>query len=163
LIEVKESPSGYEELYKKFEKINSFFISKDENYLQWRYFDCPDRSYKVYKLMVNDSLRGVAVLALDKKNDYIHLVDLIFDSKEIIPTFLSEVISTSTKLDFSSLSVYLNEENILAASLNEKGFKYISKKESFRFILRNLDSDSYSNNIKDPRSWFIIGGDTDFY
>ncbi|MBK27074.1 MAG: hypothetical protein CME70_23925 [Halobacteriovorax sp.] len=161
--EIKEVPKGYEELYSSFKGIAKNHIDRDAAYLKWRYFDCPDRKYKLFKISLNGKLEALVVFGLDEENSYIHLVDLIFSKKENLSSIVDHAVYLASSEPYNSMSIYLNESNILCSILEGKGFKHVTKKDSFRFILRNLNEDEYSSEVKDPNNWYITGGDTDFY
>lgn len=164
LEQIQAIPREYDQLWEAFKETHSFLICRDAEYLKWRYINCPDRKYELYALKRNDKLTALAVVGIDQENKFAHLVDFIYETEDDLEDVLKHVTNhIATTKDINCVDVYLNESNILCASLEKIGFTYTSKSESLRFIVRDLQNDSYSDAIKDSSNWYITAGDTDFY
>ncbi|EQC51712.1 GNAT family N-acetyltransferase [Bacteriovorax sp. DB6_IX] len=136
-------------------------VKRDANYLEWRYFNCPDRNYDIFEVREQDHLLGVVVGRVE--GDYAHLVDLIPTNKESLCLLVEAFVAHYRKEGAHCVTCFLNEKNILESTLAKFGFRSTDKSEDFRFIIRTQDQDSYDERMGQSKNWYLLGGDTDFY
>jgi len=138
-----------------------FKVVRDANYLKWRYINCPDREYEVFRVKNNDIELGYIVGRVEGK--FVHLVDIIPAKKNDIHTIVGEFIAHYRQRGFDCLTCFMNEDNILEDYLKFFGFKSTDKSDDFRFIIRPESEEIYNEDMNESRNWFLLGGDTDFY
>ncbi|RCV66160.1 Acetyltransferase (GNAT) domain-containing protein [Methanophagales archaeon] len=149
-------------------------VVRNQEYLNWRYINRPDRNYTIYLAEEEGVICGYMVLRCVKEQDLSsgYIIDIIapLDRSEVIHSLLSEAIK------------YFKEERvdvILCTMIVDKIFYKIFRKNGFisthfistiskRFRIGSehivrINSPKVSETyLKDPKNWFVQLGDSDF-
>lgn len=161
-FEVEKLPQDWEKLIKKFERIVPICVARTNEYMSWRFFNCPDRSYKYFEFRQDGDLLGFVVLAIT--NDQYptgQIVDFIFSSTDHCEEMITFCMWKLKSLGAYTAVSYLHHENIISRYFSQLGFR--ARGSETRFILKNLNSiPNYDNFVLTPANWYLTGGDTDY-
>ena len=162
LEEVTALPEDFGDALTGFQSIAPMMVERSESYLNWRYFSCPDRTYRCH--IMKKLGRTVAALfaQVDRKSNYVHFVDFIVKQESYFEPLIKAGVKFYSGEDQTCITVFLNEGNLIAKILEKMRFHGVDKSLDSRFILRSL-AGSPLDSMSRGRVWFITGGDTDFY
>ncbi|OIQ19708.1 MAG: hypothetical protein BM556_04280 [Bacteriovorax sp. MedPE-SWde] len=158
---VDKLPADMKDLNSSFLDTLDYKVIRDENYLNWRYVDCPDRNYELFEYRVDGKLKGMVIGKVE--GDFAHLVDIIPCEESDIEILVKGFVSHYRDQGIHCLTCFLNEGNFLESYLSQLGFSSTDKSDDFRFIIRTSSKDMYDKSMDDCKKWFLMGGDTDFY
>ena len=138
-------------------------VIRDRSYLNWRYIDCPHRSYVIYSAEKNNEVCGFIILKIAKKNGLKtgFIVDLFFDhsKKDVLINLLNKAMDKFYKSKVSLVTI-LNPNAKFKSTFNRYGFlfNYNSKK---RLMCKVISQKVDTRLLHDMKKWNITKGDSD--
>tara|TARA_B100001540_G_C15768813_1_gene625317 strand:- start:636 stop:1613 length:978 start_codon:yes stop_codon:yes gene_type:complete len=167
-VEIKKFDKNYDIFWKKNKKNYKAILDRNSKFLNWRYFNRPDKKYYCFKIIDSkQSNLGYFVLKIYKYKNVkkIHIVDLFIkklktnDLISICQTILNVI--HKKKLNQSEISFWLNGDKNLVNAFKFFGFK----KNSYRWmILKGIDEKyfkAYKAELKNP--YFTMGDTLEIY
>lgn len=104
-------PDDWESLYENFSKQSFIHLNRTRSYMQWRYENCPDRTYKFLEIRADNILCGCVVIRTNGHTGYI--VDIIGANQNIYPDILKCAVQIFIKLGVHSIVTYLQPSHPL--------------------------------------------------
>lgn len=153
-----ELPGDWSALQEAFEAQFPILVKRDADTMRWRFFECPDRRYSCHELRRDGELSGFAVLRI--VGSVGHVVDLLA-KEDSWDALIRSCVSALVEEGASSALLYAHPENPLARRFSRHGFIRVGS--GTRFIVRELGESGSSPDLSDARSWFLMGGDTDYF
>jgi len=157
--EIKRFGKDFDSLAERCAKSGVFGIYKTSSYLNWRYFDCPGRSYTVLK--VGDKVtEGAVVIKLpSRKSQEAWIIDVLGESnnKEIIRELITEALDVIKNRGAGKLLVFSTSSRVRQI-LRRFGFVNIRKSPRFTFIMK---PGSRLEDVTRGADWNFWHGDSD--
>jgi hypothetical protein len=157
--EIKEFDGDFDRIANDLSANDEFKFFKTSSYLNWRYFQCPGKTYTVLKTK-EDKTNGAIVLRLPKdESDEAWIVDCICDPTDIdcMRALLSGAIATIKESKATKILVFCTSSAVRKV-LARFGFVSIKRSPKFTYILKS--NHVLASGIKDLK-WNIWHGDSD--
>ena len=134
-----------------------FAIVKDYKFLNWRYFDRPDKEYQVYAYKDADTVLGFIVLKYFEKDDYrkTHILDIYAINQDIFDDLITTAKTFTHIRNCNEINCWQIDNSIYADWFHKRGFE-LSTNRNVLIIRDNL------NKIK-KNNWLFMLGDNDVY
>lgn len=142
-------------------------ITKDVNYLNWRYFCKPNVEYLPFELKIRGELRGVVVYKKYTQGvgrPKLHICELLtqIDDFESMNAILSYSCTMANAMNACELSAWCPVNNQLSELLKAFGFKFSIVRNRF-FIVSNLEIAQKISSEDQKNLWLLAMGDSDVY
>lgn len=135
---------------------NNFSVLKNSDFLNWRYFERPDKEYIIYEIRSNGVLSGFIVLKYFDANNYkkLHILD-IYAVNDVFYMKLIDI-ATSLASDCDELNCWQIDNSQQIKPFLQAGF--VSFPEKNILIM-------FNNKVEDPieDKWLFTLGDNDVY
>ncbi|MEW6376476.1 MAG: GNAT family N-acetyltransferase [Thermodesulfobacteriota bacterium] len=131
---------------------------RDRNYMTWRYFQHPTRTYTIYRAMRGGEMRGfIALRKVDllKFNSAV-IVDLLALDEDVLIALVREGILYSQREGVDLLGFMVPRFHPYY-----KLFRYCGFLPSFKTFLFMVYSHEEEKGLFDPKAWYVNWGDTD--
>ena len=131
---------------------------KDHNYLNWRYFERPDRSYKVFAVFGEEGPRGFVVISQFDDGIYkkTHIVDIVAEDDNAFAQLVKS--AEMVAMDSHELNTWQIKNSVYQDRFARLGF--VSTLNKSLLISKLLvDSIRYPTGGK----WWMVLGDNDVY
>jgi len=156
--EVKEFDDQFDTFSQKALSLSPIMGIRDRNYLNWRYFQHPTRTYTIYRAIKNGKMRGYIIL---RKVDLLKfssvvIVDLLALDEETLPVLMMKGIEHSEREGVDLLGCMLPKGHPYHRILRQRGFLPSLK----RFLLM-IYPQSHKELLLSPERWYVNWGDTD--
>lgn len=140
---------------------NSWILTnqRDKAYLNWRYFQNPSQSYRVFSYEEEGTNLGYAVFKQFREE--LQIVDLLFTNEEIAVNLVSRVIELAAQKQLKSASLWLNVFHPLHRLLEKFGF--VNGEPVTYLGARMLNPHQITSEVFDFRSWYLMMGDSDVF
>ena len=137
-------------------------INRSEEYIRWRYLECPDRSYSLFELRRESVLVGFSVLRINQEKGCLGVItDCMAVDHESWKQLLRISMEKIVERGAASALVYMHPDNPMAGLFRKLGF--LRTKVSSAFIVRELNKSRHGTSLINPKNWFLMAGDTDYY
>ena len=149
------------EFWEMISKDYKIIVSRNKNYLNWRYIDAPNAMYTVYMAMINKKICGYMVLEEKhhKELNFGRILDVVapLDQKVVVQHLISKAVEhfERKEVDVISSSLVCNRYRDCFLKM---GFIPYPKSKS-RFIAHKISSDISDEYLKESNNWFIQSGD----
>jgi len=160
--------SRADELWHRAYDTNMVAVTRDAMYLNWRYFDNPQRDYRAVAFEENGELIAYAVVRVMKQFGLRGVMIMELESQPNRDDAIQEVIKAISEYILevgADLATYLaHGENYLIDLLKQNGFILLPKRFSLKnwfFGVRMNDHSIDQQIINDPDNWYLTFGDTD--
>ena len=149
----------FDDLANNLSKNDNFKIYKNSSYLNWRYFNCPERKYTVLRT-IDNNIAGAVVLRLPtKKTEEAWIVDCICDPANVkcARKLISEALKQAKQAGASKILVFATLPDFRKI-LYRFGFVSIKRSPKFTYI---INSDHILINKINHIKWNFWHGDSD--
>ncbi len=131
---------------------------RDRDYMTWRYFRHPTRTYTIYRAMEKGEMRGFIIL---RKVDLLAfnsavIVDLLALDVDALTALVEKGIAYSQREGVDLLGFMVPETHPYYRLLRKHGF--LRSPKTFLFMLYSHEEDK---ELLDPKGWYVNWGDTD--
>ena len=167
--------------YKKFWSVvkNRYpiTINRTEEYLNWRYFKHPIIDYHFMEFVVNNELKGFAVIRLEDNNKEVkaaRLLDIICEKNYDIDIFNHIITYCNNKVDFIDFfctgkfyEVGLENAGFIKDKENKLKIPTVfnpidhNRRESMNFFYSNNSKNRYEIDLNDINNWYLVKSDSD--
>ena len=157
--EVSKFDDKFDDLANNLSKNDKFKIYKNSSYLNWRYFNCPEKKYTVLRT-IDNNIAGAIVLRLPKKKtEEAWIVDCICDSANVkcLRELFSEALKQAKRAGVSKILVFATLPDFRKI-LSKFGFVSIKRSPKFTYI---INSDHILTNKINHIKWDFWHGDSD--
>ena len=122
---VNHFDDSFDELWLSIEKRRTVAVTKNAEYLNWRYVECPVRPYGQIAAYHGDTLQGLAVFSIDKGRHDAYLLELLArdDDPETMRYLALHVLRKLKANDMGLVAASFPENSKATAVLKELGFK----------------------------------------
>jgi hypothetical protein len=160
--------SEIENIFCNFGNKNNVRITRNKEFLNWRYLSSPKGTYKIYGLTHKEILKAIVILKEEKIYSFNGLVvmDFAYESHKDFQKLLSNLFPhIDHKSNDSESFILISGLNEGINSLKHCGFIPIPQ----RFVPRKLNllvrwtKKDISKHLTDPSSWLITVGDWDVF
>lgn len=137
--EIRKFGSVFDRLATEWPQNDEINMYKDSRYLNWRYINCPFRSYRVLQVTDGMHVRGVLILRMNPKpREMGWIVDILYPSgnKEILRILLKIAIIEFRKSKASDARTFASSQNI-RTHLFALGFKNLKDDPRFTYRVEN--------------------------
>jgi hypothetical protein len=139
--QVTEFNKDFDVLGKNLSNNDEIRLRKDHSYLNWRYFQCPERSYVVFRVEDENKLRGAVVLKASRSpGETAWIVDMICDSKD--ETCINECLNAVFKQAIISRAADIrvfSTSNYIRPVLFKRGFIETNRTPRFTYRIEKED------------------------
>ncbi|MGM8215061.1 GNAT family N-acetyltransferase [Bacillaceae bacterium W0354] len=151
--------SSVNELVEKTKDMRPVMIRRTEKYLNWRYFEHPDKTYKVFAIREDEHLLGYIVINQEEsKNKVGSIIDaLAIDDDDIWQILVRRAVVELGQCDF--IQSWAIPGTQLAKILQQVGF---FEKDKPMPLVGNLIDQAFED-IHDYKAFYITQGDVDSF
>ena len=163
--EVREAGEGWTEFFEAASKQFPISMIRNRAYVQWRYFSCPTKNYRVFEVRRAGRMVGLFVVALIVKNEFAstaQCVDFLALDETSWKATTRLMFSTLQNTDAESCVTLLHPENPVTPLFESLGFVR-RKNMGHHFIVRNFTEPAEKVDCFDPKNWFLTPGDGDSF
>ncbi|MHA1326900.1 MAG: GNAT family N-acetyltransferase [Promethearchaeota archaeon] len=149
----------------------SIIITKDRDYLNWRFCNHPKVNYKKYLILDNETNKIVSYFVLKKYEDKIgnflgHIVDFLIGPqskslKKEIFNLIEKFSSMIFKEECSKLTFWMPDNDLKNFILNELGYT-INKMNTY-FGYKILKNQKQLSNLRSLKNWYITMANNDVF
>jgi hypothetical protein len=159
--------SDIENLFSKFEK-NNLRLSRNKEFLNWRYINSPKGVHKIYGLIQQETLKCVVILKEEKifSINGLVIMDFAYDTPKDLQKLLTNLFKDKNhKKNDSESFMFISGLNEGINILKYCGFIRIPQK----FVPRKLNllarwtNKEINKDLTNPSSWLITVGDWDVF
>jgi len=155
---VVELDSQFEHFLGKAISLYPIMGIRDRDYMTWRYFRHPTRTYTIYRAMEKGEMRGFIIL---RKVDLLAfnsavIVDLLTLDVDALSALVEKGIAYSQREGVDLLGFMVPETHPYYRLLRKHGF--LRSPKTFLFMLYSHGEDK---ELLDPKGWYVNWGDTD--
>lgn len=136
----------------------NFMVFKDHRFLNWRYRQRPDKSYRLFVFENRGNIDGYMVLKYFDDNDYkkTHILDIMACSEEAFDDLI--LAAEQCALERDELNCWQIKHSICGRLFTNNGFTETGEKNPL--ILHT----NYGQEIElEPSNWWFALGDNDVY
>jgi len=148
------------QLWNRISHEYDLIVVREKDYLNWRYFECPEWHYNVLVAEKNNVTKGFLVTSVHKVRTRIigYIVDFLCDSNETLIQLVAVATCQFNKQRVDSIKCLQSRWSKI---LQKYGFASIFQPK-FRMCGR-INSPSFSEAYKrNAKGWFVNYGDCDF-
>ncbi len=156
--EIVQLDDQFEPFLRKALSLYPIMGMRDRNYMAWRYFQHPTRTYTIYRAMKGTEMRGFIVLRkvnLLEFNSAV-IVDLLALDEDIVIALVKKGILQSQREGIDLLGFMVPKFHPYYNILRHYGFLPSLKKFIFMICSHEKGEDLF-----DPKGWYVNWGDTD--
>ncbi|MFQ3545412.1 GNAT family N-acetyltransferase [Halobacillus rhizosphaerae] len=161
--EVERCDSRFDKLSEHNRKLSHVVVKRDSNYLNWRYVNHPERTYRIIALSDGECLKGYVIIrkaVVPYKEGTVNMgfiLDWLAVKENIYPHLFKTAVEFLSDCDIIQTWGNLTNQVSIAA-LHSTGFK--AGKEAATLVIQNPLLTSKFHRKKD---WWITLGDTDTF
>ena len=152
-----------DDFWKKVSDDYNIIVVRDKKYLNWRYFDAPNKHYMVYIAEKEGEICGYMVLGCKMKDDmtFGYIFDIIapMDREDIIQCLILKAVDCFKKEKVVAIFAKMVANGVYRKSFLKNGFAPHFKYKG-RFIIYNPTTIVPEKILKNPKNWFIQLGDS---
>jgi GNAT superfamily N-acetyltransferase len=156
--EVTKWDDPFEQFWQKAVFLYPIMGIRDRNYMTWRYFQHPTRTYTIYRAIKNGEMRGYIVL---RKVELLNfnsavIVDLLALDEGALSALVERGVQHSRQEGVDLLGFMVPQGHPYDKILRKKGF--LPSPKTFQFMVY-----PHSNReiFLSPEKWYVNWGDTD--
>jgi hypothetical protein len=134
-------------------------VRRDSAWVQWRYLDCPSKTYEVMLAERTGEPAGYAALTIQRDEPCVATVAELFcahDDKAAFRALVENAIQTSNAAGAQSLNTLAVPGTWVYEAFRRRGF-VASHAFSLEVVPLNISVDE----LRDPAQWHVAGGDFD--
>jgi hypothetical protein len=131
---------------------------RDNEYMNWRYINNPEYSYKILNSYKKADSKLVASCVFDVDENVLFIRDLIFENEKSFQVVIKALKKWAVNNDIKSISVRFMGSPIIKALLKKNGF---CRRESGRVVVTKTSNKDMLPNLVNENNWFILDGDED--
>lgn len=137
-----------------------FAVFKDHSFLNWRYFDRPDKEYHVYAYQNENTALGLIVLKYFEENGYrkAHILDIYAINEHVFNDLLNAAKSFTFIRNCDELNCWQIRNSAYAPWFYKRGFE-LSANKHILIVKNNFGA----KNGLVSRDWWFMLGDNDVY
>jgi len=155
---VSRFDDAFERFWNKALSLYPIMGVRDRDYMTWRYFRHPTRTYTIYRAMEKGEMRGFIIL---RKVDLLAfnsavIVDLLALDVDALTALVEKGIAYSQREGVDLLGFMVPETHPYYHLLRKHGF--LRSPKTFLFMLYSHEEDK---ELLDPKGWYVNWGDTD--
>jgi hypothetical protein len=148
----------FDQFWKKAAALYPIIGIRDKNYMTWRYFQHPTRTYTLYRAISNGEMRGYIVL---RKVELLNfnsavIVDLLALDGEAVSALVKRGIQHSQQEGADLLGFMVPQGHFYYKVLRRMGF--LPSPKTFFFMIYSREE---RRRLFDPKAWYVNWGDTD--
>lgn len=139
-------------------------VTRDQKFLQWRFFDHPERKYEVwvYRRRLKLDIEGYLVLSVDDELNRVTLVDFLLPVGEILAAkFLQSMLYELKDRGFSQLQTWLPGGHFVRKAFHLAGFKTQPEPLGIALAVRTFDPELTYSYTAD--NFFYSMADADLF
>jgi hypothetical protein len=136
-------------------------VSRDRDYLNWRYTERPDAKYTIFTVLHNDDIQGFVVLSLQQENMLQGLVvDLLAADEKSTETLLKKAMAYFLDKGVDMVSSWAWPGTTLFHVL--KKIRFLQKHDAAPLVCMIFDEQNIDEPfVRDPKNWYVTMGDSD--
>ncbi|WP_277679955.1 GNAT family N-acetyltransferase [Gracilibacillus dipsosauri] len=153
----------FDQLASDLKSFRPIMLKRDAAYLNWRYFEHPEKEYEILVLKKDGALKGYIVVKKEeqtfrnKKINAGFIVDMLaYDEQELWNLLMKAVLYHLKDMDI--IQAWSFPETPFASVLTLNSIK--EKDRPMPFVVHNLTDDQIGANISD---WWVTQGDVDSF
>lgn len=166
IIEVNRFDERFDAFWEKRKQDYEIAVARDSTYLNWRYFDNPSGTYKVFAYLSGNEIRGFIILT--KAEDEIKrgfIMDILADPSDnkITEYLLSSAMEYFFEEKVDAVMTWFPKESKMVERIEAWGF---IGKETIHNLIVNLTGEEDvidSEYILNPANWYFTMGDSDYH
>lgn len=155
-----------DDFWNKISRDYKIIVVRNQEYLNWRYINRPDRNYTIFLAEERGEICGYIVLRYQKKEELSsgYIIDIIapLDRPDVINSLLSRAIKYFKEKRVDGIFCIMAADKKIHKIFRKNGF--IRKR--FRIVskyITRINSPKISEKyLKDKKNWFIQLGDSDY-
>lgn len=154
--------------WERLSKTYNIIVVRDRDYLNWRYFENPERDYRVITVERNKAILGYAVLRCMErfglKGGMIVDILTLPNNDNVFHILVSESVEYFIKENMDLVTCLIHGDKKLGRLLRTRGFISLPEKIGFKkwYFGARLNNDTLKESfIENPIHWFLTFGDTD--
>ncbi|SFK17711.1 Acetyltransferase (GNAT) domain-containing protein [Halobacillus dabanensis] len=156
--EVTECDHNFDELASETKFNSKAMVVRDAAYLNWRYHNHPEKTYRMFGLYDGDKLKGYVVTnKVEGSFTNGFIVDWLTSDAELWPILLDYAMQDLYEADI--IQTWCLTHSGPVHSLKKAGF--IHKDSPMPLVGKEINSEWVE--LKDPQKWFITPGDVDSF
>lgn len=174
---IQKINSKYEQFWEKIKKRYPITVNRTKEYLKWRYLEHPIIDYHFMEFLMNNELKGFAVIRFEDNNKEVkaaRMVDLICEKIHDVD-ILNHIISyCNKKVDFIDFFCTGNfyEKGLKHTDFfnnNVKGLKIptvfnpidFNRRQDINFFYSNNSKNQYDIDLNNMNNWYLVKSDSD--
>lgn len=162
---VEQFDHSFDRFWQQKVKKYDIMTIRDADYLNWRYINNPEATYKTIALKQTEegSIEGFIVLrTVQKEIKRGYIVDILVanNGDELVQLLLSKAVDYFYTEGVDSISCWMLEHTPIAATLKKTGFKL--RETPHDLIIRSYTADVPKEYLIDKFKWYFTIGDSDF-
>lgn len=174
---VRKVNDKYEEFWNNIKNRYPITVNRTKEYIIWRYFEHPIIDYHFMELIVNNKLRGFAVIRFEDNNKEVkaaRLVDLICEETHDKDIFNHIISYCNGKVDFIDFfctgnfyETGLKSTGFFNNNINELKIPTVfnpidfNRRQNINFFYINNSTQHYDIDLDNVNNWYLVKSDSD--
>jgi len=174
---VKKLNVEYKEFWNNVKNRYPITVNRTKEYIIWRYFEHPIIDYHFMELIVNNKLRGFAVIRFEDNNKEVkaaRLVDLICEETHDKDIFNHIILYCNGKVDFIDFfctgnfyETGLKFTGFFNNNINELKIPTVfnpidfNRRQNINFFYLNNSTHHYDIDLDNINNWYLVKSDSD--
>ena len=156
--EVERFDGQFDSLFERLKDKYRVVLSRDSNYLNWRFVDNPENDYKIHIYRENGRLQGYVVSKTfqDVCGD---IVDVVALNPEVFYKLIGHASRALFELGVPEIKMWMNDPEYIKV-LKRMGFD--QSDEMYNFIVRSRD-DEVKDIVMACHNWYLTMSDIDIF
>lgn len=168
--EVSRFSEGFDDLWRRASAPHRIISVRDQQYLNWRYCDCPTRKYRIHQAGSNGQLAGYLVHRIFEKDGLRigAVMDVLVDPgrPDALHALLASGISALREEKVDAVMSLMQPDDSYYPALHRWGFLRVPERfnpRTFNLVCRILEPGMPQSDLSPGENWFITLGDFDVY
>ncbi|MBN1552440.1 GNAT family N-acetyltransferase, partial [bacterium] len=138
----------------------NFYFEREEEYLNWRYFNHPDKNYLIVCSGPDPEPEGVAIFCHSDHQTQIAEFELKYsEDYETAKALMMAIYSDALKRQSFAIRMWMLESDPYVSMLHSLGFS--PRDSKIHHVIRSFMDPESNRLIWDPERWYISSGDSD--
>jgi hypothetical protein len=168
--EVTSFSEAVDDFWKRASKPHKIISVRDRKYLNWRYFECPGRTYRVLIAEDTGILVGYLVHRVFEKDGLKMggIMDVLVEPgrRDVLHALLGRGISALREQEVDAVMSLMQRDDFYYPALQRWGFAKVPERlnpRAFNLVCRVLEAGLPKGEFFTPENWFITLGDFDVF
>jgi len=164
VLDISSFDERFDRLMETVASTNRIMVYKDAAYLNWRYFQCPLYTYRIFALEKDGGIAGFTVVSIQQENiRRAYVLELIAapGETEVLEVLLNKAVQYCYEEKADTVTSWTQKHSPLWNIQQRHGFKV--KETDHNLITRPYFLSEVKTDVTDALSWDISMGDSDYH